>query len=122
MLRLVAALLLLLEPLRFAAESMMVFGTLGYRGVAAAVELVAHGGVAALCAAAGLALWNSAPDGRRLAMLAIAVSLLRTAQSLYWSALPSNTRPGDEPWILGLTVLVSLLAMLVIKNRGARAT
>jgi hypothetical protein len=121
MLRLIAGLLMLLEPLRFAAESLMVFGTLAYRGLPAAVELIAHAAVAALCAAAGLALWNGAPDSRRLGMLAVAVSVLRTAQSLYWSVLPANTRPGDEPLILGSTVLISLLAMLVIKTQGARA-
>ena len=121
MLRLIAALLLLLEPLRFAAEALMVFPTLAYRGAPAAVELVAHGAVAALCAAAGLGLWNGAPDARRLAMLAVVVSLLRTAQSLYWSALPGNTPPGDEPWILGATLLAALVAMAVLRTRRARA-
>jgi len=86
------------------------------------VELVAHGGVAALCAAAGLGLWNRAPDGRRLAMVAVVVSLFRTAQSLYWSALPRNTPPGDEPWLLAGTLLAALAAMLVLRSRRAAAT
>ena len=62
----VATLLMFLEPLRFAAEALMVFPTIGYRGPLAMVELVAHGVVAALSASAGFALFNKSPDGGRL--------------------------------------------------------
>ena len=122
MLRLVAALLTLWEPLRFASEALMVLPTIAYRGPLAAVELVVHAGVAALCAAAGLALSNRSPDGRRLAIIALIVSLVRAGQSLYWSVLPDNTRPGDEPLILGAAVLVSALAMAVVLRRRPPAT
>ena len=120
MLRLIAVLLTVWEPLRFALEALMVLPTISYRGAVAAVELVAHGLVAALCAGAGLALSNGAPDGRRLAVIALIASLLRSAQSLYWSVLPNNTLPGDEWLVLGAAVLVSGAAIvIVLRSRPA---
>lgn len=115
--RLPALLLLLWEPLRFASEALMVFSTIPYRGAAAAIELVAHGLVAAMTAAAGLALWNGAPDGRRLAILAVMAAILRTAQSTYWSVLPNNTPPGDELLVVGATMAIGAVAILVIARR-----
>src|SRR5688500_8374224 len=96
MIALVAALLVFLEPLRFAAEALAVIPTITYRGVLALIELVAHGLVAALSAAAGLSLWNGSPDGARLARVAIVAVTARSIQSLTWTVLPNNTPPGSE--------------------------
>ena len=56
--RFIAALLVFWEPMRFATEALSVLSTITYRGAVAALELILHGCVAALCAAAGLSLWN----------------------------------------------------------------
>jgi len=117
MLRLIAAVLIFWEPLRFAAEALAVFPTIAYRGAAAAIELAIHGCVAALAAAAGLALWNGSPDGRKLASIALVAVSLRTLQSLYWSALPDNTPPGDEWFAAALTVGLAIIAGVVIRLR-----
>ncbi|HJR60052.1 MAG TPA: hypothetical protein VJ813_11655 [Vicinamibacterales bacterium] len=117
MLRVIAALLIFWEPLRFAAEALAVFPTIAYRGAVAAIELVIHGGVAALAAAAGLALWNGTPDGRQLSSFALLAVVLRTLQSLYWSALPNNTPPGDEWFVAGVTLGAALIAAIVIRIR-----
>lgn len=116
-----AALLLFLEPLHFAFEALGVLPTLTYRGVPATIELIAHGSVAALCAAAGLALWNGAPDASRLASIAIVTAVARTLQSLYLSALPNNTRPGDEPIVAATAIVVGLIALVLVRRtrRGA---
>ena len=122
MARVVALLLLVWEPLRFASEALGVLATIPYRGLLAIIELLAHGVVAALAAAAGLALWNGAPDARRLASLAILASVARVIQSLYWSRLPSSTMPGDEPRIIGTVLVVSSLALLALWARRPKRT
>ena len=118
MINIVAALLVFLEPLRFAAEALAVTPTIGYRGSLAIVELIAHGLVAALSATAGFALFNKSPDGRRLATLAIVVVTLRAIQSLTWSVLPNNTSPGSELLLLGVTIAVSTVAFVVVRRRS----
>lgn len=120
MIGVVAALLLLWEPLNFAVEALTVLPTIVYRGWLPAIELAAHGTVAALCTAAGLALWNRAPDARRLSSLAIIASVARHLQSLYWSALPSATLPGDEPLTAAITLLIGTITLLVILRRAPR--
>lgn len=110
------ALLLFLEPLHFASEALTVLPTIAYRGAAAAVELVVHGLVAALCAAAGLSLWNGSPDARRLATAAIVAAIGRTLQSLYWSALPNDTRPGDEPIVAAIAIGVGIIALVLVRR------
>jgi hypothetical protein len=116
----VAALLILWEPLRFAREALIVLPTIGDRGALPAFELVAHGVVAAVCAAAGFALWNSSPDARKLAALAIAAAVVRAIQSLYWSALPTDTVPGDEPLIAVVAVVAGAGALAVLSRAKAR--
>jgi hypothetical protein len=115
MARLVVALLLFLEPLHFASEALGVLSTITYRGWIAGIELLVHGGVAGLCAAAGLMLWYEAPDARRLATIAVVAAIARTIQSLYWSALPNNTPPGDEPLVAGLAIVVGAIALLLVR-------
>ena len=115
--RVVAALLLFWEPLTFAVRALQVLPTVVHRGIYTGLELVAHAGVAALCAFAGLALWNASPDALPLARAAVIVSTLRVIQSLYWSALPGNTVPGDEPLYAAIAVLVGAAALLALRRR-----
>jgi hypothetical protein len=116
MVRMFVALLLFLEPLHFAAEALAVLPTIAYRGPAAVVELVVHGIVAAVCAAAGFALWNASPDASRLAAVAVVAAVGRVIQSLYWSALPNNTRPGDEPIVAAVAIAVGVIVLLVLRR------
>lgn len=115
MIKVVAALLIFLEPLRFAAEALAVIPTIGYRGALAIVELVAHGVVAALSASAGFALFNNSPDGRRLGRLAILVAAARSIQSMTWSMLPNDTPPGSELISAGVTLVVAAVALIVLR-------
>jgi hypothetical protein len=108
------------EPTRFATEALSVLSTITYRGAVAAAELILHGCVAALCAAAGMALWNSGPDARRLASIAIMAAVARYLQSLYWSTLPDNTPPGDEVPRAAVGVIVGAVAMVVIRSSRDR--
>ena len=67
MIRVVAALLLIWEPLNFAVGALTALPTIVYRGWMAATELAAHGVVAAVATSAALALWNTtsaAPSSR----------------------------------------------------------
>jgi hypothetical protein len=116
MLRSAVALLLFVEPIRFASEALTVLPTIAYRGPAAAIELLLHGALAALCVAAGLGLWNASPDSARLASVAIVAVVVRVLQSLYWSALPNNTRPGDEPLVAGVSIALGIIALLVVRR------
>lgn len=118
MLRLVAVLLMAWEPLRFAGEALQVLPSIGARGVAAAIELLAHAGVAALSAGAGFALWNGAPDARRLATIAVIVIVARAIQSLYWSVLPNNTMPGDEPFTIATALVAGALMLVIVRWRA----
>lgn len=114
MIRVVAALLLFWEPLSFAVEALTVLPTLAYRGWLASLELAWHALVAALAASGGLALWNGAPSAIRLATLAIVVSVTRTIQSAWWSALPSATVPGSEPFISVIAILIAALCLAAL--------
>jgi hypothetical protein len=118
MLRVVALLLIVWEPLRFAGEALRVLPSIGYRGAIAGVELLVHGLVAALSAGAGFALWNGTPDARRIATIAVIVLMARAVQSVYWSALPNSTRPGDEAWTAGAAVVVGMVMLGVIRAKS----
>jgi hypothetical protein len=93
---LLCVILALWRPLDFAAEVMATLPSLGMRGPVAAIELIAHGAVAALCVTAAMALWGRQPHGVPLARAAVVLSAAVSIQSLYWSILPSQTKPGDE--------------------------
>ncbi len=118
MLRFVAVLLIAWEPLRFAGEALQVVPSIPYRGWLAAVELLAHAGAAALSAGAGFALWNGTPDARRIATFAILVLMARAVQSLYWSVLPNNTMPGDEPFTLAVALIAGAVMLAVVRWRA----
>jgi hypothetical protein len=117
MVRVLGAVLIFWEPLHFAAEALGVLPTIAYRGALAIAELILHGVVAALSAAAGLALFNGSPDGRRLAAVAVIAVAARTIQSQYFSVLPNNTTPGAEPVHAGVAVVAAAVAILVVRRR-----
>lgn len=114
-LRIVAVLLLVWEPLNFAATALNVWPTLAYRGWMPAAELVLQAMIAALCAAAGMMLLNGAPDGRRIARIAVILSVGRVVWALYWSALPRNTVPGAEPVYAATAIVIGILTLLVLR-------
>ena len=116
----VAVLLIAWEPLRFAIEALTVLPTIAHRGALSAIELFCHGGVAAFCAAAGVNLWNWSPDGRKLGTIAVIAAVVRTIQSLYWSVLPNNTVPGDEPLVASVAVIAGLGAIVAIRKAAVR--
>lgn len=118
--KIIGVLLVAWEPLNFAVEASRVLPTIRYRGVLAVCELVAHACVAMVAAGAGLALINEAPDGRRLAIVAIAFTAARVLQSLYWSVLPNNSVPGSEWFQAAITLTISLAAITALSARSSR--
>lgn len=112
---LLALALLIWEPLNFAVKALAILPTITYRGWLPALELVIFGAVAALNAAAGLALLNRTPAGFRLATLAVLAACARTIQSLSFSALPNETVPGQEPYVIVATLAVTIVALGIIR-------
>jgi len=90
------AFLFVWEPRKLAGELSGSLGTLEMRGPGAVVELVGHAGVAALTVAAAWALWIGNPRAPAFATVALAASAAAAVQSLFWSALPGQTMPGDH--------------------------
>ena len=118
MLRLVAAVLIVWEPLRFAGEALQVLPSIQYRGLVAALELLVHGVVAAVSVGAGFALWNGTPDARRIGAIAVIGTTARALQSVYWSVLPSRTVPGDEPLAAAVALVGGAVMLVVIRVRA----
>jgi hypothetical protein len=96
------AFLFVWEPRKLAGELASSMGTFGMRGPGAVVELLAHAAVAALAVGAAWALWIGNPRAPSFAAVALAASAATAVQSLYWSALPGQTKPGDH---LALAIL-----------------
>jgi hypothetical protein len=111
--------LLVWYPLNFAVELLTVLPSIGMRGLPAVVELLAHGLVAATCVAAGLSLWSGTAHGPALARIALVAVALIAVQSSYWSALPSQTMPGDRLPLAALAVVHAGL-WLIYLHRSAR--
>jgi hypothetical protein len=107
--RLLAAVLLIWQPLNFAAAASSALPMMAFRGPLAAIELLVHGLIAALSVAAGSALWHSRPHGPGLATLALGGIAASSVQSLYWSTLPSQTQPGTEFPLAAFAVVHSAL-------------
>jgi hypothetical protein len=107
------------QPVTFAGELLMSFGTLGMRGVPAVVELLTHGGSAALSMAAARALSNESPAAPAIAAAALIVAAILGVQSLYWSSLPHNTMPSDKLPLAIVTVAHSA-AWLIYLQRSSR--
>ena len=123
MIRVVAALLLAWEPFSFAVEALTVLPTIAYRGWLASIELACHALVAALAASGGLALWNRTSSARRLATIAIVLSVARTVQTAWWSTLPSATVPGSEPFIAIIAALIGAVCLALLHvSTSARST
>jgi|SRR6476619_1767910 hypothetical protein len=116
------AYLALWQPLAFAAEVATSIDTLGMRGLAGLLELVAHGAVTALAVAAGWGLWMENPGARALAEIAIPAVAATVVQSLYWTRLPHDVMPGDR---LPLAILAMAHAtgwmMYLRKSRRVRS-
>jgi hypothetical protein len=112
--RILAVVLFIWQPLNFAAAASSALPMMSFRGPLAAIELLSHGLVAALSAAAGWALWHSRPHGPGLAMLALIGVAVSSVQSLYWSALPSQTQPGTEFPLAIFAVAHSLLWIVIL--------
>ena len=121
MIRVVGALLLAWEPFNFAVELLTVLPTIAYRGWLAALELACHAMVATLAASAGLALWNRTPSARPLATVAIVLSVTRTIQATWWSALPTTTTPGTEGLATAIALLVGTVAIVIVQFAGTSA-
>lgn len=106
-------------PLRIAAEFEGSIGILAMRGPWASAELLAHATIAASCVASGWALWSGNPAGPRLAAYALAVSAVASVQSLYWSALPHQTVPGERlPF--AILAIVNAAAWMTYLKRSRR--
>ena len=118
---LLAVALLLWDPLNFAVKALAVLPTIMYRGWLPAVELLIFGGVAAVAAAAGLALLNGSPASHRLATVAVLASCARTIQSVSFTALPNETVPGQEAYIIIAALTFAIVALAVIR-RSARSS
>ena len=103
------------EPLNFAVRALSVLPTIAYRGWLSALELVVHGAVAALAAAAGLALMNRTHAAHRLATVAVLASCARTVQSMSFSTLPNETVPGQEPYVVIAALTFTILALAIIR-------
>jgi hypothetical protein len=117
--RSLVALLLLLEPMRFAVELSRVLSTIAYRGPAAAIELGLHAIIAVVCAGAALAFWNGGADASRLVTFAAVIAVTRAVQSEYWSFLPNDTRPGDQLYLALVAVLFGGIAVLLARREPA---
>lgn len=114
------AVLLLWQPLAFASEAATTLPSLGMRGLPALLELIVHGAVAAISVAAASALWNARPHGPALAAVALACAAAADVQRLYWSILPSQTKPGDELPLALLTVVHSAAWLMFLRWKARR--
>jgi hypothetical protein len=104
-------------PLEFAGELFGTVGSLDMRGAPAVVELAAHMVVAAVCAAAGWAMWTQAPAARTLAIAAVIAAALAAVQSLYWTVLPRNLAPGDRLPLATLAVVHAAFWLVMLTRR-----
>ena len=110
------------EPANFVLRLLNALGSLGFRGWPAVLELLWQFGVAAACAAAGLALRNRHGHAPRLAGIGLALAAARGVQSLYWSVLPSQTMPGDRLPIAVLLVAWCAAWMIYLaRSRNVRS-
>jgi len=116
---LLSLILLVWYPLNFAAELLKTLPSIGMRGPVAALELVLHGLVAATCVAAGWSLRQGAAAGPALARIALIAVAITAVQSLYWSLLPGQTKPGDE-LPLALLAIAHSTAWLMYLHRSSR--
>jgi hypothetical protein len=92
------------QPLTFATVASRTLPSLPMRGWLAAAELTVAGLVAALGVAAAWSLITRAPHAVPLARVAVIAWAVRSVQTLYWTALPSDVVPGTESTLTALVV------------------
>ena len=114
--------LLVWVSIRFANELLVTIPSIGMRGVPGILELGFHGLVALGCGAAGWMLLADAPPARPAAMMAVAASATVSLQSLFWTALPSQTAPGQRPLLAILAVLHALFWIFVLWRAEKRSS
>ena len=115
---LLSAFLLVWVPANFAAELLSSLPGLAARGAPAVIELIAHGAVAALAAAAGIAVRTDSSSALPLAALAVAAATVVAVQSLYWSFLPQQTMPGDRLPLAGSNLAHGAAWLLYFRRRA----
>lgn len=111
---LLCAYLLAWTPFTYATELLTALPTLPMRGAPAALELAAHGIVAAVCAGAGWMVWMRAPAGPAFAAAAVVAKGAAGLQPLFWTALPSQLPPGARWPLAGVTVAQTLFWLVVV--------
>jgi hypothetical protein len=89
------------------------------RGTPAVVELAAHAFVAALGVAAGWSVWVANPAAGAIAGTAVIAWAIAAIQSLYWTALPHDTMPGDKPRLVALIVAVAVGSLVYLRKPPA---
>ena len=119
---LLCATLLVWRPLDFVVELSSTLPSIGQRGVVGIVELLFHGGVAALAVAAVRALANTLPSALLLARAALVASAAATVQSFYWSVLPHQTMPSDRLPLAALGVVVAGAWLIWLMKARARSS
>jgi hypothetical protein len=115
-----AALLILWQPVSFAFVASRAWPSLAVRGWLAVLELIAAGAVAAISAAAAWSLLTWQPHGIPLARLALVLSAARGVQSVYWTMLPSDVVPGTQV-IYAIAFVALSTAWLIYLSRSPGA-
>jgi hypothetical protein len=91
-----AAILVLWEPLNFGSAAAATGRSVEFRGAVALIELAVSGVIAVVSVAAAWSLMNRAPHGIPIARMALIATTLREIVALYWTRLPSNVAPGTR--------------------------
>lgn len=103
-LRLLCLLLLVWEPIAFAAASAGAFNAITVRGVPVVLVLLARLIATALCVAAGRALLDKRPSALALARTALVLSAVVQTVAYVSPWFPSNRVPGLTPLYVIVTV------------------
>jgi hypothetical protein len=96
-LRLLALLLIVWEPVGFAAAAAGAFNAVAVRGTPVVLVLAARLVATALCVAAGRALMDGRSSAPLLAKLGLSASLLVQLFAALTTYFPSNRLPGQTP-------------------------
>jgi hypothetical protein len=103
-LRLLCLLLIVWEPVTFAAVAAGAFNAISVRGLPVVLVLIARLVATALCVAAGRALQHGRPLAPRLATVALALSAAVQLFARLTPYFPSNSPPGEAPLYVALTI------------------
>ena len=112
-----AALLILWQPVSFAYLAGRAWPSLAFRGSVAVLELIAAGAIAAVSTAAAWSRLTRQPHGIPLARLALVLSAARGVQSVYWTMLPSDVVPGTQ-MIYAIAFVAFSTAWLIYLSRS----